>query len=263
MGARSSRCSGARYPGARRRLGFAHRLLADLPRRGGALAAQKAPQRQDQDDRDDDRTREAPLTDVVNREELAAGQIGAEAEADECERDGGETGRLAFGRQQRGEDGHVADQTDQRHRHADELRILGCLHDLAAAPVASAQRLDARVVDVGEVGRHADPCDGEHEQRDAKGPCAHRRRYVFFSSLSIADVNEAGSVTEEYSNLCSAPPVLPSRKEGVPVKPWLLAAWASVVTALASCPSERSLAHFAKLSPGTSEASFCRYFSVT
>src|SRR5204862_4282789 len=101
-----------------------------------------------------DGARRTPLTDGVDREELAVGQVGAEAEADQSHRRGGGPRELA--REARGDEDHaIADRAEQGDRDAGELGVVRGL-DLLAAATAGADRLDAGVVDVDQVARDAE-----------------------------------------------------------------------------------------------------------
>ena len=116
----------------------------------------ETPNSQALQNRHDHRTRGAPLADRVDREQLAIGEVCAETEAHHRERHRGEPGRLVFRCQQRGHDDHVADQAHERHGHADELGVDRGLY-LQAAAAGRAYRLDAGVVDVGQVASRTGP----------------------------------------------------------------------------------------------------------
>ena len=205
---------------------------ASLVSAGVGVAAQESPDRQAHQDRHDHRARHALLADGVDREHLAIGQVDAEAEAAERQRRRRKPRRLAFRGQQRREDRDVADQPDQRHRHAGELGVERGLH-LRAAFARRAHRLDPRVVDVGQVAG-----DARDRARVRTISVILRARALIgassFRSFSTASLTNAGSLGELYSSLLIAPPLWPIRNDGVPLKPSLLAAWASVATSLAS-----------------------------
>jgi len=61
------------------------------------------------------------------------------------------------GNEQRPEDEDVADQPEQRDRDPGQLRELRRLHLVAATAARCADRLDARVVHVDQVGGDRDP----------------------------------------------------------------------------------------------------------
>src|SRR5919109_4228966 len=107
----------------------------------------------------------APLTDGIDLEQFDPRQVRAEAEPDEREQGAGHAPRLATDRE-RGEDQRVADQAEQRDRHARELGVARVLHPLAAPTAARAERLESGVVHVRQVA--GDRQAGEGQRRDGE-----------------------------------------------------------------------------------------------
>ena len=86
-------------------------------------------------------------------------------EAREREHRGDRPGPLAV-TGERAQDGEVAEQPQQRHRHPREVRVGRLLHRRAAVG-DRAHRLAARVVDDGEVARDAEAHEGDRDRRGA------------------------------------------------------------------------------------------------
>ena len=106
---------------------------------------------------------DAPDADRVQLADLDPGQPGGEAEAREREHRGERPGPLAV-TGERGQDREVAEQAQQRDRHAREVRV-GRLLDRGAAVGDRAHRLAAGVVDDGEVARDAEARRGRPRPR--------------------------------------------------------------------------------------------------
>src|SRR5258707_15571989 len=141
------------------------------------------------------------------------------------------------------------------------MGVPGGLHELAGSTTAAAQRLDPRVVDVGQVGGQPETEHGHRDQGPAQRPRAHRDYAL--SDFSTASSKLAGSVSEVYSSFFIAPPDLPTRNDGVPVKPTLFASWVSVASWAWKDWSARADCHWARFRPGVASASPWRDFSVT
>src|SRR4051794_15509301 len=134
-------------------------------------------------------TRDAPLADGVDREQLAVSQVAAEADADERQRHRRKPSLLAVGQEQRRENARITDQAEQRDRNTGQLRPLRRL-DLDARGPSGAGRLDAGVVDVSEVGGDGEPGQGQYEDgapEHARSQSGLRRSRTRFAVRAGAD----------------------------------------------------------------------------
>ena len=100
----------------------------------------------------------------MDREPLAVGQIHAEQEADQRDREADDPTELAADRQ-RPEDADVASEAQNRDRDPVELRVAERLDRLAAA-AREAQDLDLVVVRIGQVAGDANADQRQDQDRD-------------------------------------------------------------------------------------------------
>src|SRR4051794_6166829 len=175
LSAGERRCGGEPRPRVRTLPGSARRAPAadlvqlrrgDGRRRTVRLVARDTHGGDDRQQGQRDRAGHAPDADRLDREQLAIGQVGAEAAADEGE-GGARQARGLARHEQAGEDRDVGDQPEQGHRHAGQARPLRGLNLLA--PVRDlADGRDAGVMHVGEVAGDRDAQQGERRGEDAE-----------------------------------------------------------------------------------------------
>src|SRR5262249_18385405 len=144
------------------------------------------------------------------------------------------------GDEQRGEDADVAEEAEQRDRHAAHLGPLGGL-DLLAAVGDLAHGADAGVVHVGEVAGDRDPHDGDRD-RDGAQPVAHEPTAAFSAAGRPAASTAFRFVPR------------PTRNVGVSFTPVVLARSAAALSWAATAAPSRAWKALAVSRPGTAPA---------